>query len=333
MSHVHRLNAPLFTLDPSHPARRFLNAFLECRANCVGQELKGPEWDQEWFSRMDGRKWAFSGLMYEAVSLDVELDGWLNDSPIITAAERDTLQIIPHVSQLLNECEAACLEADNDRVPSMIGKVRGMFALWQEAILDRLAYKRAELNAPTACPSRRLNTSRVGRGFGRRVVWYLRARSQNPVALARHSDMAAHTTLSPADSAAIHAAVAAAEARTSAEIKVVVVRYCWSDIRVLAQRLFVQNQLDRTQGRNAVMILLVLVNREFLVFGDQGIHEKVGSEFWLQVRDAIREKLAAGELAHGVCAGVERVGEQLARYFPRAADDINEISDEVIHEE
>lgn len=128
-------------------------------------------------------------------------------------------------------------------------------------------------------------------------------------------------------------AVAAAELRTSAEIKVVVSRYCWQDIRDKAESLFYKYQLDKTKDRNAVMILLVLVNREFLVYGDKGIHEKVDEDFWLQVCSAMQEKFAAGDLVEGLCTGVERVGDQLATYFPRTKDDENEIADEVVHED
>ncbi len=128
-------------------------------------------------------------------------------------------------------------------------------------------------------------------------------------------------------------AVAAAEKRTSAEVKVIVDRYCWSDIRQRAHTLFHKHGLHQTKDRNAVMILLVLVNREFLVYGDKGIHEKVDDGFWIEVRDAMQERFRAGELVEGILAGVERVGEQLSAHFPRADDDVNELSDEVVHED
>jgi uncharacterized membrane protein len=127
-------------------------------------------------------------------------------------------------------------------------------------------------------------------------------------------------------------AVAAAELRTSAEVKVIVLRYCWADIREKAKSLFYKNEIHKTKDRNAVMILQVLVNREFLIYGDKGINEKVEEDFWLNVSNAMREKFQSGNLIAGLCAGVEHVGEQLATYFPRN-DDVNEISDEVVYED
>ncbi len=128
-------------------------------------------------------------------------------------------------------------------------------------------------------------------------------------------------------------AVVAAESKTTAEVKVIVLRHCWTDIRNKAQTLFAKQDLHKTKDRNAVMILLVLANREFLVYGDKGIHERVEEGFWLAVRDAMQEQFRAGRLLEGLCAGIARVGEQLAEYFPRAEDDVNELSDEVIHED
>ena len=130
----------------------------------------------------------------------------------------------------------------------------------------------------------------------------------------------------------IAAAVAAAELRTSAEVKVIVLRYCWADIREKAKSLFYKHELHKTKDRNAVMILQVLVNREFLIYGDKGINEKVEEDFWLNLSNAMREKFQSGNLIAGLCAGVEHVGEQLATYFPRN-DDVNEISDEVVYED
>ena len=131
----------------------------------------------------------------------------------------------------------------------------------------------------------------------------------------------------------IATAVAAAEQKTSAELKVIVLRYCWTDIREKAKSIFYKHELHKTKDRNAVLFLLVLVNREFLVYGDQGIHDKVEEDFWPHVCNAMREKFQAESVVDGLCTGIERVGEQLATYFPRTSDDVNEVADEVVHED
>ena len=139
--------------------------------------------------------------------------------------------------------------------------------------------------------------------------------------------------LSAEESQRLAAAIDHAENQTSGEIKVVILRHCWTDIRAKAARLFEKLNLNKTKQRNCVMIMLVLSNREFLIFGDQGIHEKVGQGFWDDVRDVMSRKFAEDKFGEGLCEGVTTIGEKLARFFPRQQNDRNEIPDEVAYEE
>lgn len=82
-----------------------------------------------------------------------------------------------------------------------------------------------------------------------------------------------------------------------------------------------------------MLILVVVANREFLVYGDKGIHEHVGQEFWLAVRDAMMDKFRQNRMAEAVCDGVRLIGEKLSCYFRRETDDKNEIPDEVAYDE
>lgn len=135
------------------------------------------------------------------------------------------------------------------------------------------------------------------------------------------------------ESQQLAAAIEEAERQTSGEIKVLLVRHCWDDIRAKAARMFRKLNLEDTEQRNCVLVMLVLANREFLIHGDQGIHEKVGQEFWDDARNLMRASFAQGKFGEGLCEGVRRIGEKLAEFFPCQADDKDEISDEVAHEE
>lgn len=139
--------------------------------------------------------------------------------------------------------------------------------------------------------------------------------------------------LTPEESRQLAAAIVEAERKTSAEIKVVLVRHCWTDIHVKAANQFRKLRLDKTEQRNCVMFLLVLTNREFLIYGDQGIHEKVGQNFWDDMRDLMRERFEEERFGDGLAEAVGRVGEKLAMFFPRLAGDKDEVSDEVVYEE
>jgi uncharacterized membrane protein len=127
--------------------------------------------------------------------------------------------------------------------------------------------------------------------------------------------------------------VAEAERRTSAEIKVVIVRGAWGDIRTRAVRTFRRLGLDRTAGRNTVMIMVTAADREFVIYGDVGIHRKVGQEFWDNVRDVMARSFEEREFGQGLCDAVQLAGGVLGRHFPRESGDVNEVSDAVAFEQ
>lgn len=137
--------------------------------------------------------------------------------------------------------------------------------------------------------------------------------------------------LSEAEAAKINSAIKEAESKTSGEIKVVIARHCWGKMDVKAAKIFKRLSLDKTNERNCVMILFIVTNREFLIHGDQGIHERVGQEFWNDIRDKMVVSFRQDEFGEGIRQGVFLIGEKLSQYFPYQRDDIDEISDEIIY--
>ena len=130
----------------------------------------------------------------------------------------------------------------------------------------------------------------------------------------------------------VTAKIAGAEQMTSAEIKVVILRQCWTDLRKKTRKIFKKHKLDKTAEHNCVLIVLVTTNREFLIYGDEGIHEKVGQHFWDEVRNAMIEKFKENEFGEGLCVGIHLVGQKLAPLFPYREGDVDEISNEVVFE-
>lgn len=137
--------------------------------------------------------------------------------------------------------------------------------------------------------------------------------------------------LSETETAAIRGAIEKAERGTSAEVKVVLARHCWGDIRTKAHRIFRELGLDRTEQRNCVLLLLIVSNREFLVYGDEGIHEKVGQGFWEGLGRQMVDAFGREDFADGICQAVRLVGEKLAEHFPHQRDDVDEISNEIVY--
>ena len=116
--------------------------------------------------------------------------------------------------------------------------------------------------------------------------------------------------------------IEAAESMTSAEIKLVIVKHCLTSIKRKALKIFKKYELDKTGQRNCVLILVVTTNRQFLIYGDQGIHEKVGQDFWEEVEKSIALKFRENKMGDGLSAGIHLIGTKLAQYFPFQFDDI-----------
>ena len=132
------------------------------------------------------------------------------------------------------------------------------------------------------------------------------------------------------DSARIKEAIQKAERQTSGEIRVSVSRLFWGNVEKAAEKAFVRLGMTRTRERNGVFFFVVPSRRKFVVLGDQGIHAKVGQEFWRQVADRVSERFREGDFTGGLVKGIEEVGEQLAAHFPYdSASDVDELTNEV----
>jgi uncharacterized membrane protein len=128
----------------------------------------------------------------------------------------------------------------------------------------------------------------------------------------------------------IKAAIQAAEHRTSGEICVSVAPLFWGSVEKAADKAFGRLGMTRTKDRNGVLFFVVPARRKFVVLGDQGIHERVGQDFWNAVAAAVSEKFRQGDFTGGLVHGIETVGEQLSTHFPYdPTTDKNELSDDV----
>ena len=115
----------------------------------------------------------------------------------------------------------------------------------------------------------------------------------------------------------IAAAIRDAERRTTGEIHVHVVERSKGDILDLARRKFAELGLDKTEGRNGVLILVAHLDHRFAIWGDSAVHAKAGDELWSRARGALLERFAARRYAEGLAACVEEVGRALALHFPK----------------
>ena len=141
--------------------------------------------------------------------------------------------------------------------------------------------------------------------------------------------MSARDFFSDADRQAIRAAISDAENTTSGEIRLHVESRCKADVLDRAAGVFEVLGMHKTALRNGVLFYLATEDRQFAILGDGGINAVVPDDFWDGVRDTVIQGLAEGNAVEGLAAGIRLAGEQLAEHFPVAADDVNELSDDI----
>ena len=127
----------------------------------------------------------------------------------------------------------------------------------------------------------------------------------------------------------IVAAIAAAESRTSGQIRVHVTHQRPKRVEERAKRRFELLGMTATPGRNGVLLYIAPNIRKFRILGDSGVHEKCGDEFWTQVAEQIESHFRRGEFTEGIVHGITRAGELLAEHFPKEQGAGNVLPDEI----
>ncbi|MEP7374916.1 MAG: TPM domain-containing protein [Chitinophagaceae bacterium] len=127
-------------------------------------------------------------------------------------------------------------------------------------------------------------------------------------------------------------AVRNAERRTSGEIRVFVESRCpYMDAIDRAGQVFFKLQMQKTDDRNAVILYVAIKDRQLAVFGDEGIHAKVGQEYWnREVRQMI-SSFNRENYAEGIRQCITAIGEALHTHFPFDNEtDKNELPDDIV---
>lgn len=128
-------------------------------------------------------------------------------------------------------------------------------------------------------------------------------------------------------------AVAAAETRTSGEIRVHIQPRGGGDIRKTAEKTFERLGMTRTDLRNGVLLFIACEEQRFVILGDKGIDEKVPAGFWDEIAAKLTIRFKSGELTDGIVEAIHSAGEALRHDFPRSERDLNELTNDLNVEE
>jgi uncharacterized membrane protein len=136
---------------------------------------------------------------------------------------------------------------------------------------------------------------------------------------------------SDAVDASIAAAIAAAEARSSAEIRFVIetaldIPELWAGVtpRERALQVFSQLRVWDTELRNGVLIYVLAADRDVEIVVDRAAF-RISPVEWEAACKLMEGHFRAGRFEEGAVAGVAAVGELLAREFPARGRDRDEL--------
>jgi len=124
-------------------------------------------------------------------------------------------------------------------------------------------------------------------------------------------------------------AIRNAEIVTSGEIRVHIESWCLGNPIKRAEAVFLKLGLQQTRERNGILIYIATRSHKLAVVGDQGIHQKVGDAYWQKLVNTIIEKFKADKKAEALAEAIIECGLQLGKFFPRHADDTNELDDSI----
>ncbi|MGB1269751.1 MAG: TPM domain-containing protein [Flavobacteriaceae bacterium] len=135
--------------------------------------------------------------------------------------------------------------------------------------------------------------------------------------------------LSPFEEQEIIAAIQKAENYTSGEIRVHLESELFKDPHERALEVFHLLEMGNTKLGNAVLFYVAVQSKTFVIYGDQGIHKLVASDFWNSTKDVVITQFKNQKFKDGLIAGILAAGKQLQRHFPVTTNNINELPNDI----
>lgn len=141
----------------------------------------------------------------------------------------------------------------------------------------------------------------------------------------------ARSFFTAADELRIVEAIRDSECRTSGEVRVFIESRCrFVDPVDRAAEVFFGLQMERTEDRNGVLLYVAMKDHQLAIFGDEGIHRIVGTDYWKQEVAKILQAFNAAHHVDGIIDIVRDIGTALVEHFPYQQEDKNELPDNIV---
>lgn len=127
-------------------------------------------------------------------------------------------------------------------------------------------------------------------------------------------------------------AIEKAEQRTSGEVRIFIESHCsYVDPVRRAQEVFQELKMYQTETRNGVLVYIAMKDKQLAVFGDEGIHAKVGNAFWNAEVHKMLSNFNKNNYTAGIVDIIHSIGEALVTHFPfDKQKDQNELSNDIV---
>ncbi len=133
----------------------------------------------------------------------------------------------------------------------------------------------------------------------------------------------------------IAATIAEVEQHTSAEIRISIIderdnAMGGISIEALAEKEFFKLEMDKTSGRNGVLLFILYAERKFYVYGDKGIHERVDPSTWTEVAQVLKHHFSHAQFEEGLHAALRSIATHLKTALPQtSAQKDNQLTNDV----
>lgn len=125
-------------------------------------------------------------------------------------------------------------------------------------------------------------------------------------------------------------AIQQAEEATSGEIRVHIEKKCKTETPIeRAQQVFSELKMHETDLRNGVILYIAWKDQKTAIWGDKGIHKKVGQSFWEEEVKLLISYFKDQDYETGISEVVLQIGQRLKEFFPYQEGDVNELSNTI----
>jgi uncharacterized membrane protein len=133
-----------------------------------------------------------------------------------------------------------------------------------------------------------------------------------------------------ADKRAVVKAVQEAEHGCAVEFRVAVAHSKQKDIMRLASSIYKKLGIGKTKDEPGLLVLLLPARREFVLWGNEKVNQAISQEKWCAARDAAVPLLLVDKRVEAVRTVLMMLSKELAKVFPPAKKEVDELPDKPV---